>query len=245
MFYDDELNVNPKLVEFMNLIAREQRTRNVQWKLRGFIKAELFTNEQARAMYEAGFRWILVGFESGSPRVLKNINKHATRDDNSLCVAIAHRNGLKVKALMSVGHPGESMDTIRETEEWLLENKPDDFDLTIVVVYPGTPYYDKAVPLAGKTDTWVYTCKTGDRLFQEELDYVTTTSYFKGKPGKYQAYVFTDLVSSEMLVRERDRMEQAVRKKLNIPFNPSAPALLYEHSMGQPGPLPPTLLRTS
>jgi anaerobic magnesium-protoporphyrin IX monomethyl ester cyclase len=37
----------------------------------GVIKAELFTDEQAGAMYAAGFRWILVGFESGSSRILE------------------------------------------------------------------------------------------------------------------------------------------------------------------------------
>ena len=51
---------------------------------------------------------ILIGFESGSPRILRNINKKATVDDNTRAVEAAHRAGLKVKALMSIGHPGES-----------------------------------------------------------------------------------------------------------------------------------------
>jgi len=243
MFYDDELNVNKNFVELMWLIANKQRDLGVEWKLRGFIKSELFTDEQARTMYEAGFRWILTGFESGSSRILKNINKKATKEDNSRCVEIAHRRGLKVKALMSIGHPGENLDTIHETEEWLLKAKPDDFDTTIITVYPGTPYYDEAIPFANKPDTWVYTyAKTGDRLYQSELDFSKITNYYKGKPGDYRAYVYTDYISAEALVRERDRIECAVRQKLNIPFNPSAPALQYEHSMGQMGQI---ILRTS
>ena len=59
-------------------------------------------------MSEAGFRWILTGFESGSPRILRNINKRATMQENTRCVEIARRHNLKVKALMSIGHPGES-----------------------------------------------------------------------------------------------------------------------------------------
>jgi hypothetical protein len=65
----------------------------------GVIKAELFTDEQAGAMYAAGFRWILVGFESGSSRILENINNKATRAENTRYVEIAQRHGLKVKAL--------------------------------------------------------------------------------------------------------------------------------------------------
>jgi len=35
-----------------------------------------------------------------------------------------------------------------------------------------------------------------------------------------------------------------VRERLGIPFNPSAPAIAYEHSMGQTA-LPPNILRAS
>lgn len=247
MFYDDELNVNPNLVELMNGISDLQTRLGTDFRLRGFVKSELFTDAQAEAMYRAGFRWLLVGFESGSPRILENINKKATREDNSRCVEIAHRHGLKVKALMSVGHPGESSQTIDDTQAWLLEVRPDDFDVTIITTYPGTPYFDRAVADPVRPNVWIYTQpKTGDRLYAEEVDYIRTADYYKGDPnGGYRSFVFTDHLTPHQLVDLRDRVERDVRKALDIPFNPGAAKVHYEHSMGQSGPLPPSILRRS
>ncbi len=247
MMYDDELNVNPKVIELMSLIAQTQKTLGTEFRLRGFIKAELFTEEQAEAMYQAGFRWILVGFESGSPRILENINKKASREDNTRCLDIARRHGLKIKALMSIGHPGESRETVLETRNWLLTVRPDDFDVTIITTYPGTPYYDYAMPHETEPGVWVYTYeKTGDKLYSIEVDYRTTADYYKGDPdGGYQSFVYTDYLTREQLVELRDFVEKDVREKLNIQFNPSVPAMRYEHSMGQARTLPPHILRTT
>lgn len=243
MLYDDELNVNPQMVELMNAIGDAQEELGVSFKLRGFIKSQLFTDQQAQAMYRAGFRWILTGFESGSPRILENINKRATQEENTRCVDIARRHGLKVKALMSIGHPGETRRTLDETQRWLLENKPEDFDITIITPYPGSPYYDDAVQNA--EGDWVYTYpRTGDKLYAKEVDYLKTADYYKGDPnGGYVSYVWTDELSRERLVLERDRIEREVRSSLGIPFNPGAPGVKFEHSMGQG--LPSTILRTS
>lgn len=248
MFYDDELNVNPKMVELMNQITDLQKELGTEFRLRGFVKAELFNERQAEAMVRAGFRWLLTGFESGSPRILTNINKKANRDQNTRAVEIAKKYGLKVKALMSVGHPGESPETIQETHDWLLHVKPDDFDVTIITTYPGTPYYDFAVRHPENENVWIYTYeKTGDRLYSYEVDYNEVADYYKGDPdGGYKAYVYTDHLTSEKLVELRDYVERDVRKKLNIPFNPGAPAIRYEHSMGQfGGRLPSYILRSS
>lgn len=248
MFYDDELNVNPKMVELMDQITDLQKELGTEFRLRGFVKAELFNDRQAEAMVRAGFRWLLTGFESGSPRILTNINKKANREQNTRAVQIAKKHGLKVKALMSVGHPGESKETIMETHDWLLEVKPDDFDVTIITTYPGTPYYDFAVRHPEDKNVWVYTYeKTGDRLFSYEVDYNEVADYYKGDPdGGYKAYVYTDHLTSEQLVELRNFVERDVRDKLNIPFNPGAPAIRYEHSMGQfGGNLPTYILRAT
>lgn len=244
MLYDDELNVSKSIVELMDGIADLGKRLGFEWRLRGFIKSQLFTDEQAAAMYRAGFRWILVGFESGSPRILENINKKATREENTRCMEIARRHNLKVKALMSIGHPGESEETVQQTHEWLLEQKPDDFDCTVITTYPGTPYYDHAVQADHDPQVWTYTQpKTGDRLHSLEVDFLETADYYKGDPeGGYQSYVFTDYLTPDGIVMLRDMLERDVRRELGIPFNAGAPGVRYEASMGQ---LPGYVLRKS
>lgn len=243
MFYDDELNVNKEMIPLMYAIADLGQKHGVEWKLRGFTKSELFTEEQAKAMYEAGFRVLLTGFESGDPKILKNIRKRATRDDNTRCVEIAKKYGLKVKALMSMGHAGESFETIENTKKWLLEVQPDDFDCTVITTYPGSPYFDDAVLENGN---YVFTSKdTGDKLYQDNLDYTQEVDYYKGIPGNYIAHVWTDYLSVEELAKARDDLESEVRRKLGIPYNPSNPAKKYEHSMGSSRNLPGWILRST
>ena len=243
MLYDDELNVNPKMVELMTLISKAQQDRGVEFRLRGFIKAELFTDEQAEAMYQAGFRWLLIGFESGSERILTNIQKRASLTDNTRCMEIAKRHGLKVKALMSVGHPGETEGTIKETQDWLKFVKPDDFDSTVITTYPGTPYFDEAQETSPRVWTYTYH-KTGDRLHSVEVNYNETAEYYKGIPGEYTSFVYTDYLTSGDLVRLRDGLEADVRSYLQIPYPEASAGVRYEHSMGQ-GSIPEHLLRSS
>jgi anaerobic magnesium-protoporphyrin IX monomethyl ester cyclase len=235
MFYDDELNVNKEMIPLMKALSELQEDLGIEFRFRGFVKAQLFTQEQAHAMFRAGFRWILVGFESGSPRILENINKRATVQDNDRAMEFAAQAGLKVKALMSLGHPGESEEMVEQTRDWLLTRKPDDFDCTIITTYPGTPYYDEAVPHASMPGVWTYVQpKTGDRLHSFEIDYSQVADYYKGDPnGGYRSYVFTDFLSPERLVDLRSALETSVRDRLKIPFPKPRPGLRYEHSMGQ------------
>ena len=242
MFYDDELNISKNIIPLMNELVSLQTCLNVEFRLRGFIKAELFTDAQAAAMYRAGFRWILTGFEAAHPLILGNINKRATVEDNTRCVETAHRHGLKVKALMSIGHPGETESTVSAIRNWLIRMKVDDFDCTVISAYPGTPYYDEAVPHDNLPGVWTYTARNGDRLYMEDIDYSVTADYYKGSPdGGYRSYVFTDHLSAERIVHLRDYIEREVRAALRIPFNQARRALRYEHSSG--GHLPRFILR--
>ena len=128
-----------------------------------------------------------------------------------------HTWGVKI-SLGKMGHP-----VSQETREWLLQVRPDDFDVTVITTYPGTPYYDLAVP-HGKD--WVYDHE--GRLYQQEVDYTQTADYYKGRAGDYVSHVWTGYLSPQDLVRARDALEKDIRALFNIP----APRA-YEHSMGQ------------
>lgn len=245
MFYDDELNVSKTFVELMNGLSDLQLRLGVEFRLRGFVKSELFTKAQAEAMYRAGFRWLLCGFEAANERILVNIDKKAGLDDNTKCVDLAKAAGLKIKALMSAGHPGESEASITDIRNWLIKMQVDDFDCTVITTYPGTPYYDFAVPHQTEKGVWTYTHpRTGDRLHSREVNYLVDADYYKGDPDDgYKAFVFTDHLTSQEIVTLRNWVEADVRATLKIPFNPGAPALRYEHSMGQG--LPGFIYRTN
>jgi anaerobic magnesium-protoporphyrin IX monomethyl ester cyclase len=240
MFLDDELNVNPRLVELMNSLCDLQERLGVAFRMRGFVKAQLFTDEQAEAMYRAGFRELLIGFESGSPRILRNIRKQSTREQNEEAFNIASRHGLRVKALMSIGHPGERPETLSETEEWILRMRPDAVDVTSITVYPGTPYFDDAKWNTSER-AWDYEIH-GDHLLQVPISYSDAVASYKGVPGEYQSFVYTDALSCEELVSCRDAIEDSVRRRLGLPYPQTVSEINYEHTMGQ---LPPNLLRSA
>lgn len=228
MWMDDELNVNPGMVGLMHAIADLQDELGVEFRMRGFAKSQLLTDEQATWLHRAGFRELLVGFEAADDRILRNINKKATRAQNERCLEIAQRAGLRVKALMSVGHPGETPETVEAVRAWLLAQAPADFDVTIITVYPGTPYFDEAIERDG-----ICTYEThGDRLHYRALDFTHDVPYYKGVPGSYRSFVWTDALDSDEIVRLRDDVETDVRAKLGIAW-PKKWEATTDHSMGQ------------
>ena len=92
-------------------------------------------------------------------------------------------------------------------------------------------------------EKYVYTqYKSGDKLYQKKLDYLTQPDYYKGDPqGGYISYVWSDYITRKELVEERDKLEKKVRTALNIPFNPAGGVIKFEHSMGQ-GQIPHSIL---
>ncbi len=144
---------------------------------------------------------------------------------------------------MSIEHPVETEQTIKDTRDWLRLVKLNDFYSTVTTTYPGIPYFDEAEETS--PGIWTYTYhKTGDRLHSVEVNYNETAEYYKGIPGEYTSYVYTDSLTAEDLVRLRDWLEADVRSFLHIPYPEASSGVRYEHSMGQ-GSIPEHLLRSS
>ena len=193
-FYDDELNADRNLGRLLAGLKDLQTRLGREFRFRCFVRADLVTREQMRELAVAGFRVIAIGAESGSPRILANMNKRVTKDQNTRVIAWAREAGIYTKAIISIGHPGESPETLAETERWLDEVRLEDVNFTIVSALPSSCYYDNAVFRSG---VWVYTCpESGDRLYDLGVDWSETVHFINAAPSaEYQPSVYTDYLS--------------------------------------------------
>jgi len=240
MFLDDELNIsNAGLLLLLEELIKYQEKNNLDLRFRGFVRADLFTQEQADMMYKAGFRELLSGVESGNDSILEAMNKGTTSELNGRWIDRCRKSGIRTKALMSLGHPGESEQTISDSLDWILHTRPDEVDWTIITEYPGSPYFDESVKQGA--GVWAFTNKrTGGVLYSKEINYAEESNYYKGIPGSYTSFVWTDYISSERLVEMRELCETTSRAILKLPPIQSVIAEQFEHSMGA---LPNNILR--
>jgi hopanoid biosynthesis associated radical SAM protein HpnJ len=95
-----------------------------------------------KAMKEAGYRLMIVGYESGDPQVLKNIKKGATVDMARRFTENCHKLGLKIHGDFIVGLPGETRDTIRTTIDFAKELDTETIQVSVAHPYPGTEFFD-------------------------------------------------------------------------------------------------------
>jgi len=210
MFYDDELNLNKRRFhDLLRGLIEYQKKEKVEFNFRGFTRSDILNDEQSKLMMDAGFKWLLVGFESGSNRILKNMNKGCSVEDNNKCFEIAKNNGLKVKALMSIGHPGESEETIDETIKWLEKVKPDETDVSIISVYPGSNYFNKSVKVSD--DVLKYNVND-QSLYIKNIDFLKDSNFYKSKSDEYKSYVYTDYLTEDQIVYFRNKIDKITKE---------------------------------
>ena len=193
MFYDDEINLNK---ERLFALCNELKKRDYVWRC--FIRSNLFTEEMAKEMTASGCVEVLCGVESGSPKILKIINKKTTPELNSKARAICQEYQIRFKALTMIGLPSETMKDIMMTKQWLLDNKPDSFDITIFTPYPGCDIYKNK----SKYD------------LNFEVDYEKDIAFFKGIPGEYHGLVSNSNLTAEELTSLRDEIEKEVMEAI-------------------------------
>ena len=82
-------------------------------------KPNQFSDEDFRQMAQAGADQILVGVESGSDRVRKEMRKGFNADDLDYTISMCSKHGIKMYFLMIVGYPSETRQDFEETLDLL------------------------------------------------------------------------------------------------------------------------------
>lgn len=107
----------------MEICAEIQR-RGLKMLWKCDTRADIIDETLAIEMRKAGCFMVAVGLESASPTILKNINKKLDLDKARKSMQAIKDAGLLSYALLMVGNPGESEQTIRETAAFVSSVKP-------------------------------------------------------------------------------------------------------------------------
>ena len=139
--YDALISINKKRsIEFCKAIIEKEI--NIKWGAR--LRVDNVDSEILQWLKKAGCIGISYGVESGSQKILDNINKKISVDQIIRGFDLTHESGLIAEASVMVGNPGENWNTILETDRLLKRIKPDRTYIIPTKIYPGTPLYDVA-----------------------------------------------------------------------------------------------------
>jgi len=194
--FDDLFAINMKKVE---PIARELKKRDLIYRCNG--QANFFTkwgDEFAKLLGETGCQEIAFGHETGSQKILDNINKKTLVEQNYKSIEYAKKYGIKVKSFLMIGLPGETRETIKDTETFIKTAGMDDFQLAIYYPYKGTKIRD-AIDSGFDIQ---------DITFEKE-----GLGAYGQKGGKTESVVRTKELSSSDLLEIRDNLVMKYQPK--------------------------------
>lgn len=145
-------DLNPTVNRYRIIeICKEIIKRNLKLNLKfaAGTKAETFDLDTIEWMAKAGFSYISISPESGSPNVLKLMKKYFNHAQALKQIEKMHELGITSQACIVLGFPGETQKDLELTRKYvkaLTKKGLDEVALFIMTPVPGSATYDKVVP---------------------------------------------------------------------------------------------------
>ncbi|MBL7073625.1 radical SAM protein [candidate division KSB1 bacterium] len=142
-FDDDTFALDKNwVIEICNEIIRRNINKKIIWSCFGHITQN--DDYMYQKMAEAGCELISFGVESGSKKILAQINKRIDIEKAQHTISICKNYGIRTYCDFMIGLPYETKKDIEKSIETAILLDPDIIQVSYVVPYPGTKMYDKA-----------------------------------------------------------------------------------------------------
>lgn len=141
-FVSDTLTVNRNFIEGF---CQEMIDRKIKVPWIAPTRADCITLDLLKLMKKAGCRSLRFGVESGSPRILKLMNKDINKEKISQVFKWAKSEKIDSFAYLIIGYIYETEETIRETLDFVKELRPDLLMYNIATPLPCTRLFEQAV----------------------------------------------------------------------------------------------------
>jgi len=173
---DDEFDIDrSRILEFCRLL--KERNLNLKWS--HFSRINIVREEVIQKEIDAGLSLIEFGIESGSPRILKLLNKGQTVEKINKAYEICGKLDIKTSALFMVGLPTEETEDVDATVKLIRSLSNHQTICTIYRPYPGTELFE-------------YVVKEGLFEYDDELESVSK---------RYDRLINTSGVDTEYLLK--------------------------------------------
>lgn len=141
LFFDDTFTINrERAIKICDLMIEKQL--DLGWST--CTRANLIDDELITVMKKAGCVQIAFGVETGSQVILDNIKKGVKLSEVRQAASLCRTHGIHFSALVILGLPGETEQTINETVNFIKEIDPFYTQFCTAIPFPNTamyPYY--------------------------------------------------------------------------------------------------------
>ena len=163
-FDDDVFNIDKNHV---GSICKEIMKRKIKVPWAVMARADLMDEELLSLMKNAGLFAVKYGVESANHNVLRFCKKSLNLARAEKMIKYTKKLGIKVHLTFCLGLPGETVQSIQDTVNFIAKTNPDSLQFSLATPFPGTSYFR-------------YLEKKGIRLSENLVDYDGNNKYIGG-----------------------------------------------------------------
>jgi radical SAM superfamily enzyme YgiQ (UPF0313 family) len=138
------------------------------------MRADLISRypDVVEQMADTGLAWAMIGFESGSQRILDLFEKDTTVEENLRAAEICKEHGVKVWANIMFGAPTETREEVMETVRMVWKIAPDHLSASFFTPTPGSAIAEEVERKElAMVDAFHGSCRTPSQGKIKDIDY--------------------------------------------------------------------------
>ena len=165
-FISDNFTIRKRhTLELCELIKKERI--DIEWACD--TRVDLLSRELLQRMKEAGCKTIWFSIESGSPLILKKLNKSITMKQITDAFRLCRETGVQIACSFMLGIPGETLRDMEMSLKFAKKLDPDWCRFNTYVAYPGSALYEEVrrKHLYDRVEDYIFYVKTKDFDFEK------------------------------------------------------------------------------
>jgi len=175
--------------------VKQKRLNDIEFNCNNGLRADRVNYKILKSLREINFKYLAFGVESGNNKILKNLKKGETIEQNETAIRDSLRLGFKVTLFFLVGSPGETVNDVHDSFKFALRYPVFDTRFYNIVPFPATELYNWA--------------KSNDYLLSDSDYYLNHFSHWDNVP------IFATPELSEKQRKQLLMKARRIRKKFD------------------------------